>query len=158
MLRQPGCSGAASVWVNLQTLHIIPCCHVQPVLEPFSQPAAEQEGGTPPARLGLAGLVTTSSPLASVSSSELTRALLRREPLEAPALEPPRFPEPPLDQDLDREAFLEAERVSTEGVVSMQMGSLGLRPVPAHALQCGLQCLQCLLCRVWGFCCWAQGM
>ena len=55
-------------------------------------------------------------------------------------VEPPLLTEPPLDQDRDRDlaAFLEADRVSTEGVMSMQMGSLGLRPVPAHAPQRGL--------------------
>ena len=40
---------------------------------------------------------------------------------------------PPLDLDPDLAAFLaEADLVPTEGVVSMQMGSAGLRPVPAH--------------------------
>ena len=58
--------------------------------------------------------------------------LLALEPLEGPALEGPLDADPPLDLDLDLAAFLaEADLVPTEGVVSMQMGSAGLRPVPA---------------------------
>ena len=128
-------------------------CMYTPVMIPISTCCAvgftttRQTSPAPFFLAGLTGLVTASSSLASVTSSSVSMALLRLDTLDRP----PDLPfDPPLDRSL--EPPLEVERLAedprvarggrepgllVEGVMSMQMGSLSLRPVPAQRSQMG---------------------